>query len=124
MNTDRGAAPPTPPTASPAPPSPQLTCDLGALADADLALVDALARLRLAAARQGVPVVLTNASSPLRELLAFTGLADVLPVAPGPPASPAPPGPRALRVQPGREPEQREEHVGVEEVGEPADPAL
>ncbi|MFD7901094.1 STAS domain-containing protein [Kitasatospora sp. NPDC059722] len=91
-----------------------LTCDLGALTAPDLAVVDALARLRLAAARHGVGVLLLNASGPLRELLAFSGLADVLPVAPPP----------LLGLQPGREAEQREEHVGVEEVGEPGDPAV
>ncbi|WP_327678401.1 STAS domain-containing protein [Kitasatospora sp. NBC_00458] len=186
-----------------------VTCDLGALAAPDLAVVDALARLRLAAARQGVGLVLRNASGPLRELLAFSGLAAVLPVEdsaeaaaadpadpadpaalhdlrpdawagaradtwpevwPGPPAdrvpgprpapspdlppdapftppSASPPGapsdlrpdrwparppglPPALRaglpprLQPGRQAEQREERVGVEEVGEPGDPAL
>ncbi|MEU8513308.1 hypothetical protein AB0C76_17205 [Kitasatospora sp. NPDC048722] len=96
-----------------------LTCDLRALTAPDLAVVDALARLRLAAARYGVGVLLLNASGPLRELLAFSGLTDVLPVAGGPSAG----GP-LLGVQPGRETEQREEHVGVEEVGEPGDPAV
>ncbi|MGW2252120.1 STAS domain-containing protein [Kitasatospora sp. NPDC001660] len=96
-----------------------LTCDLGALTAPDLAVVDALARLRLAAARHGVGVLLLNASRPLRELLAFSGLADILPVAPGRSRTPGLP----LGVQPGREAEEREEHVGVEEVGEPGDPA-
>ncbi|MEE1786850.1 STAS domain-containing protein [Streptomyces sp. SP17BM10] len=115
-----------------------LTCDLGALAAPDLTVVDALARLRLAAARHGVRVLLLNASGPLRELLAFSGLADVLPAAPGPaacglaaggpasrelPAGELRAGGRLLGVQPVREAEQREEHVGVEEVGEPGDPA-
>ncbi|WP_230210219.1 STAS domain-containing protein [Streptomyces kaniharaensis] len=101
--------------------APALTCDLGALTAPDLAVVDALARLRLAAARHGVGVRLLNASGPLRELLAFSGLADVLPAAPE--ILPAAPG-RLLRGQPGRETEQREHHVGVEEVGEPGEPAL
>lgn len=112
------------------PSDPLLTCDVGALTTPDLAVVDALARLRRAAARYGVRVVLTNASGPLRELLAFTGLAGVLPVEPGPPVRPALPTQPGLPVepglpvQPGREAEEREEHVGVEEVGEPDDPAL
>ncbi|MFD0272701.1 STAS domain-containing protein [Kitasatospora sp. NPDC127111] len=137
MNTDRE---------TPLPPA--LTCDVGALTAPDLAVVDALARLRLAAARHGVRVRLENASGPLRELLAFSGLGCVLPVEDaGPPGSEpldfGPPGsepagfrpvgsePAGFRpvgrgllgFEPGREAEEREEHVGVEEVGEPGDPA-
>lgn len=123
MTTATGTTPGTTPAAT------VLTCDLGALSAPDLAVVDALARLRLAAARHGVGVVLLNASGPLRELLAFSGLAALLPDA----ADPL--GPTGLRdpagllgvallgVQPGRQAEQREEHVGVQEVGEPGDPA-
>ncbi|WP_307806620.1 STAS domain-containing protein [Streptomyces sp. FH025] len=117
-----------------------LTCDLGALTAPDLAVVDALARLRLAAARHGVRLVLLNASGPMRELLAFSGLAAVLPGATDPldlaellgaepgllGGGPEPLGgePGLLGGEPGREAEQGEEHVGVEEVGEPGDPAL
>ncbi|MER7750780.1 STAS domain-containing protein [Kitasatospora sp. NPDC097643] len=93
-----------------------LTCDLGALTAPDLAVVDALARLRLAAGRHGVGVTLLNTSGPLRELLAFSGLSALLP-------GPVDPG-ELLAFQPGREAEQREQHVGVEEVGETGDPAL
>ncbi|MFH9354455.1 hypothetical protein [Kitasatospora sp. NPDC017646] len=102
-----------------------LTCDLGALSAPDLAVVDALARLRLAAGRHRVGVVLLNAGGPLRELLAFSGLAALLPEAGDPldAVEAASPG-RLFRGEPGREAEQREEHVGVEEVGEPGDPAL
>ncbi|MBP0452170.1 STAS domain-containing protein [Kitasatospora sp. RG8] len=105
---------------TPLPPSQDqpLTCDLAALPGADLAVVDALARLRLAATRHGVRVELKNASGPLRELLAFSGLAGVLPPV-------AEDGlPELLGVQPGRKAEEREEHIGVEEVGETGDPAL
>ncbi|MER7672941.1 hypothetical protein ABTY61_31420 [Kitasatospora sp. NPDC096128] len=117
-----------------------LACDLGALTAPDLAVVDALARLRLAAARHRVDVVLLNAGGPLRELLAFSGLAALLPGAVDPldavdplgGAAPtddrAPAGDRAAAGlfggEPGREAEQRKEHVGVEEAGEPGDPAL
>jgi ABC-type transporter Mla MlaB component len=48
-------------------------------ADPDAATVDALARLQLAARRQGCEVRLRRASDELRELLAFMGLAEVLP---------------------------------------------
>ncbi|MFJ8470324.1 sulfate transporter [Kitasatospora sp. NPDC094011] len=102
-----------------------LTCDLGALTAPDLAVVDALARLRLAAARHRVAVVLLNVGGPLRELLAFSGLAAVLPeaVAPLDPLDPSDPPTSLLGREPGREAEQREQHVGVEEIGEPGDPA-
>ncbi|WP_416873684.1 hypothetical protein [Kitasatospora sp. SC0581] len=123
-----------------------LTCDLGALTAPDLALVDALARLRLAAARHRVGVVLLNASGPLRELLVFSGLAALFPGPDGPLAddplngTPLDDDPMAddplgddplddaalvelLGRQPGREAEEREERLGVQEVGDPGDPA-
>ena len=46
--------------------------------DADAVTVDALARLQLAARRQGCQVRLRNASSELLDLVAFMGLRDVL----------------------------------------------
>ncbi|MFJ9695802.1 hypothetical protein [Kitasatospora sp. NPDC101183] len=100
-------------------PARAVVCDLGALTSPDLAVVDALARLRLAAGRHGVGVLLLNTAGPLRELIAFSGLAALLPE-----------GVDAgllgglLGGEPGRQAEQREQHVGVEEVGEPGDPAL
>ena len=53
-------------------------CDVRG-ADADAATVDALARLQLAARRWGCRVRLRNASDDLLALVAFMGLADVLP---------------------------------------------
>jgi ABC-type transporter Mla MlaB component len=50
-------------------------CDV----DPDAVTVDALARLQLAARRNGCQVRLRNASSELLELVAFMGLSDVLP---------------------------------------------
>jgi ABC-type transporter Mla MlaB component len=47
--------------------------------NADAVTVDALARLQLAARRQGCQVRLRGASDALRELVAFMGLAAVLP---------------------------------------------
>ncbi|MFG3226561.1 STAS domain-containing protein [Kitasatospora sp. NPDC048194] len=126
-----------------------LTCDLGALTAPDLAVVDALARLRSAAARHGVGVVLVNADGPLRELLAFAGLSALLPGAADPldsagladlpdladladrpgladlPGLAEPAGRSGLLgVETGREAEQGEEHVRVQEVGDSGDPAL
>jgi len=48
----------------------------------DLAVVDALARLQLAAQRLGWSVRVRNADDELRALLEFVGLADVLPLEP------------------------------------------
>jgi ABC-type transporter Mla MlaB component len=45
----------------------------------DAVTVDALARLQLAARRNGCLVRLRNASPELRQLVAFMGLTDVLP---------------------------------------------
>jgi len=81
-----------------------LPCQVGAL-EADAATLDLLARLQLAARRLGIEVRLLDASSELRELIAFAGLAYV------------------LRVEVEREPEQREEPLGVEEEGELDDSA-
>ncbi len=53
-------------------------CDVSGV-DPDAVTIDALARLQLAAGRHGCQVRLSQASSELLELLAFMGLADVLP---------------------------------------------
>jgi ABC-type transporter Mla MlaB component len=53
---------------------------------ADAATIDALARLQLAARRQGHSITLFGASDDLRALIAFMGLQDVLPLEPGPDA--------------------------------------
>ena len=53
-------------------------CDASSV-EPDAVTVDALARLQLAARRHGCRVRLCNASSELRDLVAFMGLTDVLP---------------------------------------------
>jgi ABC-type transporter Mla MlaB component len=53
-------------------------CDVAGV-PADAVCVDALARLQLAARRNGCQVRLRNASAELRELVGFMGLRDVLP---------------------------------------------
>jgi ABC-type transporter Mla MlaB component len=55
-----------------------VVCDTSDV-DADAVTVDALARLQVAARQNGCQIRLRNASSELRELLAFMGLGDVLP---------------------------------------------
>jgi hypothetical protein len=70
----------------------RVLCDVRSL-PANAAAVDLLARLQLAAGRHGAELRLSGASRPLTELIAFCGLAGVLE----------------------RQPEQREEPLGVEE---------
>ena len=65
-----------------------------------LEIVDALARLQLAAHRHGYRLRLVEAPAELVELVELAGLAGV------------------LGVEPRRQPEEREEHVGVEEERE------
>ena len=52
-------------------------CDVSGV-EPDAVTVDALARLQLAASRQGCRVCLRNASDDLRALVAFMGLTDVI----------------------------------------------
>jgi hypothetical protein len=63
---------------------------------ADIALVDALARLQLEAQRAGYRVVVTHAPAELTELVHLAGLDET------------------LGLEARRQAEQREEHVGVE----------
>ena len=77
--------------------------DVAALAP-DAASLDVLARFRLAARRAGVDLRFRDASRELRELVAFAGLE------------------RVLRVEPGRQAEEREEPFGVEEERQLPDP--
>lgn len=70
--------------------------------DADLAVVDVLARLQLALRREGWTLVLRDAEPDLRGLIDLAGLADV------------------LLLEPRREPE-RGIQLRVEEVVEPDD---
>ncbi|MCX4818922.1 STAS domain-containing protein [Streptomyces sp. NBC_01142] len=76
--------------------APEVICDVGALTHADLAAVNAVARLRLTARRLGCPIRLRNAGPELRALLDLVGLGEVAqgrPVEPGRirKASPTPP---------------------------------
>ncbi len=81
-----------------------IVCDVGAV-KSDVHAIDALARLQLAAGRLGLEVRLRHASNDLQALIAFAGLREV------------------LRVEAGRQAEQREERVGVEEERELDDSA-
>jgi ABC-type transporter Mla MlaB component len=87
--------------------APLVICDVGAVGDPDAVTVDALARLQLTARRLGRQIRLRDACDELRDLLALTGLSDVVPLAGGP--------------QPGGKPEERKQARGVEERVDPGD---
>ena len=72
---------------------------------AELGIVDALARLQLAARRSGYEVAVTDAPRDLIERIELAGLAD------------------ALSVEPLRQAEEREERLGIEEERELPDTA-
>jgi hypothetical protein len=83
-----------------------VVCDVDSLVP-DAAAVDGLARLKLAARRLGCDLRVRSASLELHQLLDFVGLADTVLGLGG--------------VEVGRETEQREERVGVEEERELGD---
>ena len=90
----------------------QIVCDVGSLTRSDVAVVDALCRMHLAARRRGCQPRLRGASTGLLELLFLTGLSDVVPVVP----------PSGIGAE--GQPEQREHPGGVEEERDPADPPV
>ena len=87
-------------------------CDVRAVVDPDVAAADALARLQLATRRLGRRMLVRNASADFTDLLVLMGLGEVLPLGAG------------LRLEVGRQPEEREQRLGVEEERELADPAV
>ena len=89
-----------------------ILCDVARLADADMATVDALARLALRARRMGCAVTLRDPSTELLELVGLAGLGEVLPCA----------ADSGLEVI--GQPEERKEPLGVEEERDAGDPAV
>jgi hypothetical protein len=81
-------------------------CECAQIGDPNLATIDQLARLELAARQLGCQLRLRHASAALLELIELAGLEDV------------------LRVEVEREPEEGEQPGGVEEEGELTDPTL
>jgi STAS domain len=73
---------------------------------ADVVAIELLARLQLAARRAGRRVLVGHGSASLQDLLTFLGLDDVVPCR------------RGLPLEAGRQAEEREQAVGVEEGGE------
>ena len=85
-------------------------CDVARHPDADLRVVEILARLALTAGRLGRRIRVRHASREVREFLAFAGLDDVVPCEAG-------------SVQARWQPEQREEPRGVQEEHDVGDAA-
>lgn len=86
--------------------------DVAWLAEPDCEAVDALARLQLRAMRAGYRLRLRGATRQLRELIALSGLEEVLPCVDDPPS-----GADALGQSEEGEPARR-----VEEERDPGDP--
>ena len=86
-----------------------VVCDVGSVVDPDVATVDALARLQLTATRLGRQIGLRNPGARLSALVAFMGLAEVVPRC------------EELGVQAIRQVEKRKEVLGVEEEADAGD---
>jgi ABC-type transporter Mla MlaB component len=84
-------------------------CGVGNIGEVDAATIDALARLQLTVRRMGREMLVLDASGELRDLLALTGLSDVVPCA-------------ELPLEPRRQAEQREPPLRIEEERDAADP--
>jgi ABC-type transporter Mla MlaB component len=83
----------------------RVVCDVGTITEPDAVVLAALARLQLTARRMNCLMEIHRVQPRLRELIAFAGLEEVLP------------------VHRGRQAEEWEQLRGVEEVGDPLDPA-
>lgn len=86
-----------------------VVCDVAALDRPDAETVEVLARLQLAARRSGCRMHIRHACGDLRDLLELTGLSEVVPCS-------------GSDLEPGRQVEEGEPPVGVEEERDPIDP--
>ena len=86
--------------------SAKIALECGQLVAPTAATIDQIARLHLAARRQGCALELQNANPCLLELIGFCGLGE------------------ALGVEQQRQAEQRKQSLGVEEEGELGDPTV
>lgn len=87
----------------------EVLCDVGALIEPDVVVIEALARMQLAARHLGGSIRLRHVGDELHELLALIGLSDVVPVCCG------------LLRGAGRQTKEREQARRVEEEVEPGD---
>ena len=90
-------------------------CDVSGVTRPDAVTVEALARLRMTARRHGRRMVVAGAHPGLLDLVRLFGLADELALAGGSAAD-------GGSAEAGRQPEQREQAGGVEEVVDGRDP--
>jgi anti-anti-sigma regulatory factor len=90
-------------------PADVVICDVRAIVRPDAGTIDVLARLRLTARRLGCDMRLYGVHPRLRDLLLLTGLSEVLPVL------------SVELVEVGREPEEREDALDVQERVDPGD---
>jgi hypothetical protein len=99
-------------------------CDVGDVTEPDADTIDALARLQLLAVRVGFRFRFSGACEELRDLLALTGLADILPCEQLPCDPPRRPtsGGSSSGVEPLGQAEQGEQAPRVEEERDPRDP--
>jgi anti-anti-sigma regulatory factor len=88
-----------------------VVCDVGALVDPNEVTIEALARLQLTVGRVGCRFRVRHACEELRDLLALSGLSDVIPLV------------VESSLDPQREVEHREEPLRVQEEADPGDPA-
>ena len=86
------------------PPEKALICDVSAVVDPDLGVVDRLARLKIAAQRADRRFRVDGACPDLVDLVDLIGVRAV------------------LGIEPIGEAEQREQAIGVQEEGDPAEP--
>ncbi len=84
-----------------------VVCDIGALTDPDAVTIDALARLQLTARRLGRRIRFRDACGEVHRLVGFMGLDDILSLG------------SASTLEYGRETEEREQALGVEEEADP-----
>jgi hypothetical protein len=98
-------------------------CDVGDVTEPDADTIDALARLQLLAVRVGVRFRFSSACKELRDLLALTGLADILPCEqlPCDPPRRATSGGSSSSVELLGQAEQREHALRIEEERDPRD---
>ena len=89
-----------------------VVCDVGAFTSPDASSIDGLARLQLAARRQGCQIEFRGARSELIGLLDLVGLREVLPMC------------GELGLEPPREAEEREQARRVEEEADAGDPTV
>lgn len=114
-------------------PAARLVCEVAAGRSADLVLVDALVRLRLVAKRRGRTYRIRDAPEALGDLLGLVGLRAAVPLGRGT-AEPTGPGPDPALVldvlgvlgvlEVRRQPEEREQVLGIEERVEADDAAV